>query len=330
MFRQAQHDSLRDERAFSTALRKPYNTMAQFNSEHQTDWKEILQRLSRIREQSDYTNANVDFIRENLLSSDERIRGGAVLAATGCLFEQHIIDLLSTIAEEDDSTGVRKAAVQSLGGVIEEGLEQGLEDEDFEPEDMEEWEEFQTETLQQEYLRIKDLMLGILQNEEEDLEVRDIALYNLSSLGFSEYIRNWISEFFDSPHQSSQITAVKSMGKYPYHWENELETLIDPKTAKPVLMEAISASYSSESPQLAERIENVLTSSNPDAEVICYALPVLANINLTKNLGELLQEFSLHSNEKVQEAAKAAIEVFTKKSFDKYLHDELGMDDVDI
>jgi hypothetical protein len=304
--------------------------MTQIPFQENSDWKEILQRLSRIREQDDYSTVNVDFIRENLLSSDERIRGGAVLAADGCLFEQHIIDMLSTIAEEDDTIGVRKAAVQSLGGVIEEGVMQGFEDEDFEPEDMEEWEEFQTETLHQEYLRVKDMMLGILQNDEDDLEVRDIGLYNLSSLGFSEYIRYWISDFFESPHQSSQIAAVKSMGKYPYHWENELESLIDPKTAKPLLMEAVSASYSSESSHLAERIENVLTSPNPDAEVICYALPVLANINRTENLGELLQEFSLHPAEKVQQAAKSAIEVFTKKSFDKYLHDELGMDDMDV
>lgn len=304
--------------------------MSEFEFLNDPDWKETLQRLSHIREQDDYSVVNVDFIRESLLSSDERIRGGATLAAAGCLFEQHIIDLLSSIVEEDDTIGVRKAAVQSLQGVIEEGVMQGLEEEDFEPEDMAEWEEFQTETLQQEYLRVKDLMLGILQNEEDDLEVREQALLNLSSLGFSEYIRFWISEFYESPHQSSQLMAVKSMGKYPYHWESELESLIDPKTAKPLLMEAISASYSSESSLLAERIENVLANPNPDAEVICYALPTLANINLTENLGELLQDFSLHPEPKVQEAAKAAIEVFTKKSFDKYLHDELGMDDIDV
>jgi len=295
-----------------------------------SDWQKTLQRLSYIREQEDYSIANVDFIRESLLSSDERIRGGAALAAAGCLFEQHIIDLLTTIAEEDDTAPVRKAAIDSLRGVIEEGMEQGLEDEDFEPEDMEEWEEFQTETLHQEYLQVKDLMLGILQNEEDDLDVRELALFNLSSLGFSEYIRYWISEFFESPHQSSQIAAVKSMGKYPFYWENELENIIDPKTAKPLLMEAINASYSSESSLLAARIENLLASSKPDADVICYSLPTLANINLTEDLGELLQEFSLHPDEKVQQAAKAAIEVFTKKSFDRYLHDELGMDDVDM
>lgn len=294
------------------------------------DWQETLQRLSYIREQDDYSGANVDFIRESLLSSDDRIRGGAALAAAGCLFEQHIIDLLTTIAEQDDTAAVRKAAIESLRGVIEEGVELGLEDEDFEPEDMEEWEEFQTETLHQEYLQVKDLLLGILQNEEDDPDVRELALFNLSSLGFSEYIRYWISEFFESPHQSSQIAAVKSMGKYPYHWENELENVIDPKTAKPLLMEAISASYSSGSERLAEQIENVLNSPNPDVDVISHALRTLANINRTENLGELLQEFSLHPSEKVQQAAKAAIEVFTKKSFDKYLHDELGMDDVDV
>ncbi len=306
------------------------SVMTQFDfQKNNSDWQETLQRLSNIREQDDYSTANVDFIRESLLSSDERIRGGAALAAAGCLFEQHIIDLLTTIAEEDDIAPVRKAAIDSLRGVIEEGVEQGLEDEDFEPEDMEEWEEFQTQTLQQEYLRVKkDMLLGILQNEEDDLEVRALALFNLSSLGFSEYIRYWISEFYESPHQSSRIAAVKSMGKYPYHWENELEALLDTRTAKPLLMEAISSSYSSDSARLAEQIEDVLNSSNRDVDVICYSLRTLANINRTENLGEILQEYSLHADEKVQQAAKAAIEVFSNKSFDRYLHDELGMDDV--
>ncbi len=304
--------------------------MTELPFQENADWQETLQRLSKIREQDNYTTANVDFIRESLLSSDERIRGGAALTAAGCLFEQHIIDLLTTIAEEDDTTPVRKAAIDSLRGAIEEGVEQGSEDEDFEPEDMEEWEEFQTETLHQEYIRVKEMLLGILQNEEDDLEVRELALFNLSSLGFSEYIRYWISEFFESPHQSSRIAAVKSMGKYPFHWENELENVIDPKTAKPLLMEAISASYSSDSARLAQQIEAVLKSPEPDVDVICYSLRTLANISRTEDLGEILQEFSLHPDEKVQEAAKAAIELFSKKSFDRYLHDELGMDDVDI
>lgn len=304
--------------------------MTQFEINNDSDWKETLQRLSRIREQQDFSTANVDFIRECLLSSDERIRGGAALAAVGCLFEQHIIDLLTTIGEEDEHPAVRKAAVQSLREVIEEGIRQGLEEEDFEPEDMEEWEEFQTETLQQEYHRTKNMLLGILQNEEDDLEIREMALFNLSSLGFSEYIRYWISDFYDSPNQSSQLAAVKSMGKYPCYWEEELAGVIDPSTERTLLMEAISASYSSDSPKLARRIENVLTIPHADVEVICYCLLTLANINRTENLGKLLQEFSLHPDETVQQAAKEALEVFSRKSFDRYLQDELGMDDLDL
>lgn len=295
-----------------------------------SDWVNTLQRLSRIREQDDYSSANVDFVRECLLSSDERIRGGAALAAAGCLFEQHIIDLLTTIAEEDEHSAVRKAALQSLEEVIAEGVRQGLEDRHLEPEDMEEWEEFQTETLEVEYQRVKNLLLGILQNDEDETDIRAIALLNLSSLGFSEYIRYWISEFYESPHHSSQIAAVKAMGKYPQYWERELADIIHPATEKALLMEAISSSYSSDSPVLAQRIQQVVTNPEADVEIICYCLPTLANINRTENLGELLQEFSLHADEKVQQAAKDALEAFSRKSFDRYLQDELGMDDLDI
>ena len=48
---------------------------------YKNSWKDIIERLSTIREQEDYSTANVDFIIEQLQAEDERIRGGAALAA---------------------------------------------------------------------------------------------------------------------------------------------------------------------------------------------------------------------------------------------------------
>lgn len=291
-------------------------------------WKDMLDRISSIRETGDYSPATIDFIRECLQSFDDRVRGGAALAAEGCLFEPYVLDLLITIAEQDSSHAVRKAALQSLEGVIDEGIERGLEDEDitedFELQDMGEWSEYQAETLRQDYFRVKNLLVDLLQNSEEDMEIREVALKALSGLGFHRYVREWISEFFASDKKSSRIIAVLAMGKYPQFWEEELAALIIPDTDKILLMEAISACYSSESELLASKIEKVLETADADPDVMVYALYTLANINRTENLGELLQKYSLHSEQRVREAARKAIDLFSQKNFDDFLHNDLG------
>jgi len=294
-------------------------------------WRETLKRISTIRELDDYSTANVDFIAECLESLDDRVRGGAALAAEGCLFERYILDSILQIAEYDVSDAVRKAAIQSLEAAVDEGVNQGFEnEEDFDTElrDMEEWDDFQMESLQEDYRRVKNLLLGILQNEDEILEIKEVTLKALSGLGFKSYVRDWIEDFFLSDKKSSRLTAVLSMGKYPGNWEKQLCETISPETEKSLLMEAISASFLSESQLIAERVEQVLQRSGEDADLISYALYTLANINRTENLAEILQKFSTHPNERVSGAAKAAIELYTKKSFNDYLEDELGMEDI--
>ncbi|MCB0258012.1 MAG: hypothetical protein KDI55_30185, partial [Anaerolineae bacterium] len=81
--------------------------------EQNPQWKEILALLSKIRSENDYAQAHVEFIREQLTSFDDRIRGGAALAAEGCLFEPYILDLVIDIAENDGNAAIRKAALQS-------------------------------------------------------------------------------------------------------------------------------------------------------------------------------------------------------------------------
>ncbi len=294
--------------------------------EEDPQWREVLDELSRIREQGDYSAESVEYIKQKLQSPDDRVRGGAALAAEGCLFEPYVADLLIELAENDPNPSIRKAALQSLEGVISEGVEQGFEDTtgpESEVEYAEDWAEVKYGSLREDYLRVKNLLFRLLEDPAEPMEVREVALAVLGNLGFLEVIREYIRDFIRSPRKSAQLVALHAMGKYPYYWEDELAEMITPDQDKALLMEAISASYSSDSEKLARRIEAVL--HHPDPDVISYALMTLANINKTPELGEILQQFSLHPDPRVQETAREAIEHFSRKNFDRFMKDEFGL-----
>jgi HEAT repeat protein len=298
------------------------------NFNDNTGWKEILEKLAEIRKTEDYSIANVEFIRDQLLSMDERIRGGAALASEGCIFEPEILDILIEIAENDPVDAIRNATIQSLGKVIHEGVMENFEDEAGATTDIEfyeEWDELQSQSLQEDYLRVKNLLFSIVQDEFEDLAVRESGLKAVSDLGFLDSVKEWIKDFLVLEDQSSQLAALHAMGKYPYYWLNELSRYLSPETPKSLLMEAISSSYSSESPDLADKIEMLLESDDP--EIISYVLLTLANINKTENLGEILQKFVLHKDNSVQEAAKEAMSNYTKMNFRDYMQDALGLEE---
>ncbi len=291
------------------------------------NWKEILDQLSHIRIQGDYSPGHVDFIREQLTSFDDRVRGGAALAASGCLFEPYILDVVIDMAENDVNPAIRKAALQSLKEVIYEGVMQDLESQEgfsSSSDDADEWEEDQLEALREQYYRVKNILMNILQDDDEP-GLQELALSSLADLGYLPEIRQKIEEFFRSGRKSSQLVALHAMGKFPQYWIEHLAELIQPETQVDLLKEAISASYSSQSAELAQAIEEVLIHKDP--EVLRYAILTLANINKSKKLAEILQHFSLHENSGVQEAARDAIELIAKKNFERYIRDDLGMDD---
>jgi hypothetical protein len=299
--------------------------MTQLNDRN--DWKNILQILADIREHQDYSGAKVDFIREQLQSGDERIRSAAALAAGGCLFEPSITDLLIDIVEIDEFPPVRKAAIQSLSLLIHEGVLQNFEDKigsTTKLEYLEEWDELQYQTLQEEYLRLKNLLFSIIENDLEEKEIREESLAAISDLGFLYEVRQWIEDFIDSDDLSSQLVALYAMGKYPHQWISHLAQFLNKDTPKPLLLESISSSYSSESVELAIKIEGLLISKDPD--VLSHALLTLANINKTNNLGSILQKYSLDQNETVKKAAQDALKHFTYKNFSDFMEKEFGLE----
>jgi hypothetical protein len=137
-------------------------------------------------------------------------------------------------------------------------------------------------------------------------------------------VQDWIADFIDQQKESSKIVALRAMGKYPQYWTSKLADYLDPQQSKDVLMEAISSSYSSNSHQLASRIVDLLHLQDPD--ILSYAILTLANIHQTENLGAILQKFSVHQNEKVRNAAKEAIILYSQNSLDDYMK-EIGFEE---
>jgi hypothetical protein len=291
-------------------------------------WKNVVARLSEIREQDDYSASNISYVQEHLLSSDDRIRAAATLASEGCVIESAILNIIIDLAENDEVFAIRRAAIQVVHHIIYQGLIERLEDDigsSTELDYYQEWDEIQSELLRDDYQRVKSMLLTLVENEFEELEIRETALISLSDLGFLEIVREWILEFLESEYPSSQLAALKAIGKYPHFWISHIEKFLDPSTSKPLLLEAISSSYSSESEKLAKKIVPLLEMEDP--EILQFAILSLGNLNKTENIAEILQRFSLHADQNVQKAAREAIENFSKQSFSKYLHDELGMDE---
>jgi HEAT repeat protein len=298
------------------------------NQQQPGNWQDILQRMADIRETGDYSTANIEFIHEQLSSNDDRIRGGAALAAEGCIFESQILDILIDMAENDRTSPVRKAVLLSLGQVIQEGVKRQYEKEtgpDTNIEFYEEWDELQNQALQEEYFQVKNILYSIIQDDLEELMIREACLSSLSDLGFLTEVQDWVNDFSDYSEESSKIVALKAMGKFPQYWISKLAEYLNEKQSKPILMEAISSSFSSNSNKLASKIEKLLHSDDPD--ILAYSILTLTNIHATENLGEIIQTFTYHENEKVRNAAKEAIVIYSQKSFDDYMINEIGFDE---
>ena len=294
----------------------------------ENNWKEILQKLAAIRDQDEYSASDVDFIREQLQSNDDRIRGGAALAASGCVFEPNILDLLIDMVQSGEADAIRKASIQTLGEVIYEGVMRSFEDEigaSTQMEYAEEWDEVQTESLHEDYLRVKNLLLSIIQDEFEIPEVRETCLISLSDLGFLLPVQEIIHDFIESKDPSSRLVALHVMGKYPQFWLEELGKFLDAQHPKAVLLEAISSSYSSNSSRLARKIEKLLTSNDPD--ILIYSLLTLTSINKTEHLGEILQKFTGSEDEQVRKTAHDSLLALSQKNITDFIEKEFGIEE---
>ena len=288
----------------------------------ESNWQDVLQQLSLIRSEEDYTGANVDFVKAYLDSEDDRIRGGAVLAAEGCLFEPGILDMVLDLAENDPIPGIRRAAIKSTAVVIHEGVIQGLEDPsgaNTALDDAEEWEEFQEGAMQADYQRAKYLLFNYLE-DDSDPESQEVALHALADLGFLQQVRDRISIFLQGAGATARQIALQAIGRYPQYWEDELIGFIKLQTPVAELKDAISSAFSSQSRRVAAAVEAILR--HQDADVIRYAVLTLANIGKSEKLNDILQHYSLHKDEAVRSAAREGIDIYTRNNLYADFSDE--------
>ncbi|MGH1363192.1 MAG: HEAT repeat domain-containing protein [Calditrichia bacterium] len=296
-----------------------------FNIEN-PDWQMILDQVAAIRDQQNYTTQNIAFLKEQFQSSDERIRAAAALAAEGCIFEQGVLSVVMGLSQYDDSDAVRYAAIRTLGTVIREGIEQGFEEASGANnylDDAEEWEEYQTGSLTDEYVGVKHALLNLLEYDDDPV-IQEPAMDALSWLGFQETIRYKVQDLFESGILGLQKASVRAMGKFPEYWMDELSRIISSETESALLLEAIRSVMNTHSSELASQLEALLNHENDD--ILIATINSLAGINQTVDLPQVLQAFSLHENTEVQLAAKRAIDLVSRKNFERYMQDDLGME----
>ncbi len=164
------------------------------------DWQMILDQIGAIRAQQNFTRQNIGFLLEQFQSMDERIRAAAALAAEGCIFEQGVLGAVTGLSQYDESDAVRYAAIRALGTVVREGIEQGFEESAGATtflDEAEEWDEYQTGSLTDEYVGVKHALLNLLEYDDDPV-IQEPAMDALSWLGFQETIREKVRDLMES------------------------------------------------------------------------------------------------------------------------------------
>jgi HEAT repeat protein len=124
-------------------------------------------------------------------------------AAIDLLWEDESLELmerLTEIAQWDESTSVRAAATSALGRFILLG----------------EYEEIQ----EQQAVRVQDVVIGILTNEDEEVDVRRRALEAISNCGH-QIVHEAIRDAYSGSEQKMRVSAIFAMGRtYDSDWKD--------------------------------------------------------------------------------------------------------------
>ncbi|MCC6802742.1 MAG: HEAT repeat domain-containing protein [Anaerolineae bacterium] len=181
-------------------------------------WKGLTPEYRRklVQELTEASEANFELEYKTLgqyaLEDDEP---GVREAAVDLLWEDESLALmyrLIDLAQEDESVGVRAAAASALGRFILLGELGDL------PES--------------ETVKAQDAMVGVLDDADEDVDVRRRALEAIANCGH-EVVEEAIREAYDSPDHRMQISAVFAMGRsYDEQWGEFVRQQLDSDDAE--------------------------------------------------------------------------------------------------
>lgn len=260
--------------------------------------REKLKLLERIEE--DYFTDHLPTIKAFLDDEDPEVRAMAV----DCLWNYpltEMIDPLMRLAKQDPSQEVRSKALVVLGGYIYEGEMAAY---DFDWGAMEEFMR-EGELPEEDFLRVKEFLLGVIRDGSETLDSRRFAIEAISFLNEPE-VWEIIEEAYRHPDVKMKMSAIFAMGRQGnLRWKETILKELD----SPVLelqYEAVRAageSYLEEAtPYLME-----LAQEAEDKELRLAAIFALGRTG-GEGVFELLDELTTHRDEEIREVAEAAME----------------------
>lgn len=288
--------------------------------------EERIALLKRIVESPSYTTDYSPVLRDHLDDPEPEVR---MLAIQG-LWDYpnaEFIPLLFTAAENDPDEQVRCRAIIALGRYIYEG-----EMADYDLDFGSIYEIMRLDELPKEdFLKVKELLLGIYRDESKALDERRFAVEALSFLS-DEEIFAIIEEAYAHPHPKMRLSAIFGMGRSGnVRWtEIILKELYNPDPE--LQREAIRAAGEAGLTEAGKDLRRLTYSE--DREIQLEAIWALGQGGW-EGAFDRLDELSLDSiDAEIQETAEAALEewyiysgamtdeLFDENGFD--LDDELG------
>jgi HEAT repeat protein len=227
-------------------------------------------------------------------------------AAIELLWEDESLELLNRLvdlAQWDESTRVRAAAISALGRFILLG----------------EYDEIP----QNESIRIQELVIGVLSNDDEDVDVRRRALEAIANSGH-EIVNEAILEAYNSSEQKMKISSVFAMGRtYDKEWQDIVLREInsdDPEMRYEAARSAGELEISESIPYLGRL---AVDDEREVKEVAIWSLGEIAGREALRILSALAEDAEEAEDESLVEAIEDAI------GSASLVGDELRFDDSD-
>jgi HEAT repeat protein len=262
--------------------------------------KEKVGLLRRIEEGKEYFTDHLPTIKEFLDDDEAEVRALAI----ECLSDYPItemIDPLMVLAKQDPSQEVRSSALVALGSYIYEGEMAAYE---FDWGDMEEFMR-EGELPEEDFLRVKEFLLGVIRDESGSLDSRRFAIEAISFLNEPE-VWQIIEEAYRCPDVKMKMSAIFAMGRQAnVRWKDIILEELDSPVPE-LRYEAVRAageSYLTEAtPHLIELIQEA-----EDKDLRLAAIFALGRAG-GKGAFELLDELITHRDEAIREVAEVAME----------------------
>jgi len=269
-------------------------------SRDQLNKDEKIQFLSRIVEGRDYLTDYLPVLQDFLDDEEAEVRG---LAVTGLWDypKPEMIEALFDKAENDPDEGVRCKAIVTLGRYVYEGV---MADYDFDWEPMEEMMR-EDELREEDFLRVKEFLLGIYRAQDKTLDERRFAVEALSFSSEPD-VFEIIEDAYAHPDNKMKMSALFAMGRNGHtRWENAiLEELHSP--VKALQIEAIRAAGEASFEEAGKDLLGLTYSDDRDVKLeAIWALGQTGWEGAFERLDDLAY---LSEDEEIRDTAELALE----------------------